>query len=73
MFKALGVNFELEGVPRGGVLTVRNTESRVADLCQCLHDIKGAETFKPMAAEQLAGRMRFAASRVFGRTGSART
>ena len=37
---------------------MRNTESRVADPCQCSDDIKGAETFRLAAAARTASASR---------------
>ena len=58
---------------RRGELIVRNTGNRVKDFCQNIEDTKGADTSRPAAAAQLAGRLGFVASQVFGRTRSART
>ena len=60
MFNALLANFELEDVLKGGVLAVRDADSRVADPCWCV-DIHRAETFGPATSAQLAGRLTFAA------------
>ena len=70
-FKALGVVFHISDALLSGRLTVSNTPSRVTDICEVIECVLKSKTLRPAAATQLSGRLGFAASQLFGRTGSA--
>ena len=67
IFKALGVSFDLTAAAKGAV-TIANTESRIAELCQTIGEILACKTLSKAAALRLRGRMQFCDSFVFGRS-----
>ena len=70
-FKALGVLFNLQGALAQGTLIVSNDAKRVEDICETVTSVARAGLLSPVSAARLAGRLGFAASQLFGRSGSA--
>ena len=70
-FKALGVLFNLQGAVAQGPLIVSNDAKRVEDNCETITSVARAGLLSPVSAARLAGRFGFAASQLFGRSGSA--
>ena len=70
-FKALGVLFNLQGAVAQGTLIVSNDAKRVEDTCETITSVARAGLLSPVSAGRLAGRLGFAASQLFGRSGSA--
>ena len=66
--EALGVMFDLHNSCRGSVF-VKNTESRVLELCNDLQEIITGGVLSSKQAQRLRGRMQFAEAQMFGRTG----
>ena len=68
LFDALGVSFDLSASHLGSV-SVRNTETRVVELCNDLQEILDKGSLGSKQAQRLRGRMQFAEAQMFGRTG----
>ena len=66
VFKALGVLFDLNGAHEGRVL-IKNTPSRIDELCQLITQIVDSRTLSRAAAQRLRGRMQFCDGFLFGR------
>ena len=65
---ALGVTLNLSNSAKG-LATVCNTASRVTELCDELMEVITAKKLSSKMAQRLRGRMQFAESQMFGRTG----
>ena len=65
---ALGVDLDLT-MSSQGLSFVKNTESRVQELCKDLEEVIQAKVLSAKSAQRLRGRMQFAETRIFGRTG----
>jgi len=68
LFDALGVSFDLKASGLGSV-SVRNTATRVAELCIDLQEVLNKGSVSAEQAQRLRGRMQFAEAQMFGRTG----
>ena len=66
--EAFGVAFDLNNSCRGS-LFVKNTESRVLELCNDLQEIIDSGALSSKLAQRMRGRMQFAEAQMFGRTG----
>jgi hypothetical protein len=66
--EALGVMFDLKG-SRAGSILVCNTKNRVTELCGDIQEVLDSKTLSAKQAQRLRGRMQFAESQMFGRTG----
>ena len=66
--EAFGVAFDLHNSCRGSA-SVKNTESRVLELCNDLQEIINGGTLSSKHAQRMRGRMQFAETQMFGRTG----
>ncbi|CAE7590682.1 unnamed protein product, partial [Symbiodinium necroappetens] len=66
VFKALGVLFDLNDAHVGRVL-IKNTPSRIDELCQLITQIVDSRTLSRAAAQRLRGRMQFCDGFLFGR------
>jgi hypothetical protein len=66
--EALGVMFDLKGSHAGSAL-VCNTANRVSELCGDIQEVLDSKTLSAKQAQRLRGRMQFAESQLFGRTG----
>ena len=69
VFKGLGVVFDLRQFC-DGFLSVLNTDQRIQEICNAINKIICEDCLSPSLALQLAGRIGFAASQLFGRIGS---
>ena len=70
-FIALGVSFDLEGVDLPiPVLRIGNKQSRIDQLCKDVKKILSDKTMTSNQASQLAGKLNFAKSQIFGRAGA---
>ena len=69
--RVLGVMFDLSMTIAQGKLRVRNTEGRVRAIGQQIGDILETGRLRPAEASQLAGRLGFASSQLFARSGAA--
>ena len=65
---ALGVEFDLASSAKGSIY-VRNTESRVAELCSDFEALVQKGGVRVAHARSIQGRMMFADSQIFGRAG----
>ena len=65
---ALGVTLDLTDSAKG-LATVNNTVARVRELCDELKEVILAKRLSSKSAQHLRGRMQFAESQIFGRTG----
>ena len=68
MCDALGVSFDLSS-SSSGLAAVRNTDSRVQELCSDLREVIKNGSLNAKQAQRLRGRMQFAEGQLFGRTG----
>jgi hypothetical protein len=68
LFDGLGVSFDLKASGLGSV-SVRNTATRVAELCIDLQEVLDKGSVSAKQAQRLRGRMQFAEAQMFGRTG----
>ena len=68
MCDALGVSFDLSS-SSSGFAAVRNTDSRVQELCSDLRATISDGKLSAKQAQRLRGRMQFAEGQLFGRTG----
>ena len=66
--EALGVVFDVSQSANGYML-VKNTDSRIAELQEELNAVITSRKISPKAAQRLRGRMQFAESQLFGKTG----
>ena len=66
--EALGVAINLSDSERGRA-TICNTEARIQELCSDLQAVLDEGVLKSKVAQRLRGRMQFAESQLFGRTG----
>jgi hypothetical protein len=60
--------FDLKG-SRAGSILVCNTKNRVTELCGDIQEVLDSKTLSAKQAQRLRGRMQFAESQMFGRTG----
>ena len=65
---ALGINLDL-ALSALGKAFVKNTESRVKELCSDLNEVLHSRNLSAKNAQRLRGRMQFAEAQIFGRTG----
>ena len=65
---ALGVSFDLT-LSSTGLACVRNTAGRIEELCSEIEGVLKSGTCTSKLAQRLRGRMQFADSCLFGRTG----
>ena len=68
---ALGVLFNLQGAVAQGTLIVSNDAKRIEDICETITSVARVGLLSPVCAARLAGRLGFAASQLFDRSGSA--
>ena len=68
---ALGVLFNLQGAVAQGTLIVSNDAKRIEDICETITSVARVRLLSPVCAPRLAGRLGFAASQLFDRSGSA--
>ena len=66
--EALGVAIDLSD-SGGGRAMIRNAEARIQELCADLQAVLDEGALKAKVAQRLRGRMQFAESQLFGRTG----
>ena len=66
VLQALGVEFDLRGVPAGRLL-VGNTSSRKDELSERIENVLSADCLEPSVAESLRSRLLFADAQIFGR------
>ena len=66
--EALGVLFELRS-SKTGVCHVTNTPSRIEEISMEIHRLLEQGFVTPLEAQKLRGRMQFAESQIYGRTG----
>jgi hypothetical protein len=66
--EALGVAFDLDE-SKAGICKVTNTESRAVEISLEIHRILDAGSITQLEALKLRGRMQFAESQIYGRTG----
>ena len=66
--EALGVLFDLKGSKAGSIF-VCNTTNRVTELCGDIQEVLDAKTLSAKQTQRFRGRMQFAESQLFGRTG----
>ena len=71
VFGALGVQFDLVRLRAERAFVVRNRERRVADGVEAIGAVPARGTLRPPEARRSRGRLRFAASQLFGRVGPA--
>lgn len=66
--EALGVIFDLSS-SRDFICKISNTESRIAEISAEVHRLLDAGSITQVDAQKLRGRMQFAESQIYGRTG----
>ena len=70
-FGLLGVRLDLRRAVCEGAVVVTNTEARQAELAEALAAARAEPRMEPHAAAVLAGRLAFAGSQCFGKSGAA--
>ena len=70
-FISLGVQFNLAEAMMNGRLVIRNTAKRIADLKREIVEVLRADELRPGRAASLRGKLGFAATQAFGRSGRA--
>ena len=63
--------FNLQGAVAQGTLIVSNDAKRIEDICETITSVARVGLLSPVCAPRLAGRLGFAASQLFDRSGSA--